>query len=51
MRSPDHIRSAVAFKLVETMDEVLEVALKPGESSTYLHRAQEEPQPPQPYTH
>jgi ATP-dependent Lon protease len=49
---PDHIRSAVEFKLVETMDEVLEVALKPGESSTYLRRAQEEqPQPPQPYTH
>jgi hypothetical protein len=35
------------------MDEVLEVALKPGESSTFLRRAQEEqqPQPPQPYTH
>ena len=49
---PDHIRSAVEFKLVETMDEVLEVALKPGESSTYLRRAQEEqPPPPQPYTH
>jgi ATP-dependent Lon protease len=49
---PEHIRSAVEFKLVETMDEVLEVALKPGESSTYLRRAQEEqPQPPQPYTH
>jgi ATP-dependent Lon protease len=49
---PEHIRDAVEFKLVETMDEVLEVALKPGESSTYLRRNQEE-QPPQPhpYTH
>jgi hypothetical protein len=28
---------------------VLEVALKPGESSTYLRRNQEEQ--PQPYTH
>ena len=52
---PEHIREAVEFKLVETMDEVLEVALKPGESTTYLRRAQEEqppqPPPPQPYTH
>ncbi|HZI89769.1 MAG TPA: endopeptidase La [Candidatus Polarisedimenticolia bacterium] len=51
---PEHIRDAVEFKLVETMDEVLEVALKPGESSTYLRRNQEsesQPQPPQPYTH
>jgi ATP-dependent Lon protease len=49
---PEHIRDAVEFKLVETMDEVLEVALKPGESTTYLRRNQEE-QPPQPhpYTH
>ena len=49
---PDHIREAVEFKLVETMDEVLEVALKPGDSSTYLRRNQEETPPPtQPYTH
>jgi len=48
---PDFIRDAVDFRLVETMDEVLEVALKPGESSTYLRRNQEEQQPPQPYTH
>ena len=50
---PDHVRDAVEFKLVETMDEVLEVALKPGDSSTYLRRNQEEqpPTPPQPYTH
>jgi ATP-dependent Lon protease len=49
---PEHIRESVQFKLVETMDEVLDVALKPGESSTYLRRNQEEPPPPpQPYTH
>jgi ATP-dependent Lon protease len=49
---PEHIREAVEFKLVETMDEVLEVALKPGESTTYLRRNQEEQPPqPQPYTH
>jgi len=49
---PEHIRESVEFKLVETMDEVLDVALKPGESSTYLRRNQEEQQPPpQPYTH
>jgi len=50
---PEHIREAVDFKLVEIMDEVLEVALKPGESSTYLRRNQEEQPPPQPqpYTH
>ncbi len=50
---PEHIREAVDFKLVETMDEVLEVALKPGESTTYLRRNQEEQPPPQPqpYTH
>jgi ATP-dependent Lon protease len=48
---PDFIRDAVDFRLVETMDEVLEVALKPGDSSTYLRRNQEEQQPPQPYTH
>ncbi|HMI31178.1 MAG TPA: endopeptidase La, partial [Candidatus Limnocylindrales bacterium] len=48
---PDFIREAVDFKLVETMDEVLEVALKQGDSSTYLRRNQEEQQPPQPYTH
>jgi ATP-dependent Lon protease len=48
---PEHIRESVEFKLVETMDEVLDVALKPGESSTYLRRNQEEPPPPQPYTH
>ena len=47
---PEHIREAVEFKLVETMDEVLEVALKPGDSSTYLRRNQDE-QPPQAYTH
>ncbi len=46
---PDFIRDDLQFKLVETMDEVLEVALKPGESSTYLRRNQEEQ--PQPYTH
>ena len=45
----DFIRDDLQFKLVETMDEVLEVALKPGESSTYLRRNQEEQ--PQPYTH
>jgi ATP-dependent Lon protease len=50
---PDFIREAVDFRLVETMDEVLEVALKQGDSSTYLRRNQEEqqPPPPQPYTH
>ncbi len=48
---PEHVRNAVEFKLVETMDEVLEVALKPGESTTYLRRNQEEQPPPQPYTH
>ncbi|HXF59604.1 MAG TPA: endopeptidase La [Candidatus Saccharimonadales bacterium] len=49
---PEHIRDAVEFKLVETMDEVLEVALKPGDSTAYLRRNQEEqPPPPQPYTH
>ncbi len=49
---PEHIRDSVEFKLVETMDEVLEVALKPSDSSTYLRRNQEEqPPPPQPYTH
>ncbi|HEY2924964.1 MAG TPA: endopeptidase La [Candidatus Eisenbacteria bacterium] len=46
---PEHVREDLQFKLVETMDEVLEVALKPGESSTYLRRNQEEQ--PQPYTH
>jgi ATP-dependent Lon protease len=46
---PDFIRDDLQFKLVETMDEVLEVALKPGESSTYLRRNQEVE--PQPYTH
>ncbi|TMQ58763.1 MAG: endopeptidase La [Candidatus Eisenbacteria bacterium] len=46
---PDFIREDLQFKLVETMDEVLEVSLKPGESSTYLRRNQEEQ--PHPYTH
>jgi ATP-dependent Lon protease len=46
---PDFIRDDLQFKLVETMDEVLEVALKQGESSTYLRRNQEIE--PQPYTH
>ena len=48
---PEHIRESVEFKLVETMDEVLDMALKPGESSTYLRRNQEEQPPQQPYTH
>jgi len=49
---PEHIREAVEFKLVETMDEVLDVALRQGESSTYLRRNQEaEPPQTQPYTH
>jgi ATP-dependent Lon protease len=48
---PEHVRDQVQFRLVETMDEVLEVALKPGDSTTYLRRNQEEQQPPQPYTH
>ena len=48
---PEHIRESVEFKLVETMDEVLDLALKPGESSTYLRRNQEEQPPQQPYTH
>ena len=46
---PDFIRDDLQFKLVETMDEVLEVALKQGDSSTYLRRNQEIE--PQPYTH
>ncbi|HYQ95531.1 MAG TPA: endopeptidase La [Candidatus Eisenbacteria bacterium] len=46
---PEHVRDELEFRLVETMDEVLEVALKPGESSTYLRRNQEDQ--PQPYTH
>jgi len=48
---PEHIRESVEFKLVETMDEVLDLALKPDESSTYLRRNQEEQPPQQPYTH
>ena len=29
---PDYVRQGVEFRLVETMDEVLEIALKPAET-------------------
>ncbi len=45
---PDFIREGLEFRLVETMDEVLEIALKPGEATNYIRNTPGE-QPP--YTH
>jgi ATP-dependent Lon protease len=35
---PDFVRNGVIFRLVETMDEVLEIALNPGESRQSVQR-------------
>jgi ATP-dependent Lon protease len=52
---PEFLKNAVQFKLVETMDQVLEIALNPGESRTIATQPAEEgePQPKaaQPYAH
>ena len=45
---PDFIREGLEFRLVETMDEVLEIALKPGDATNYIRNTPGE-QPP--YTH
>ena len=45
---PDFIREGLEFRLVETMDEVLDIALKPGDATNYIRNTSEQ-QPP--YTH
>ena len=39
---PDFVRNGVTFRLVETMDEVLEIALNPGESRQSVRRDPDE---------
>jgi ATP-dependent Lon protease len=39
---PDFVRQGVIFRLVETMDDVLEIALNPGESRESVTRSAEE---------
>ena len=39
---PDVVRNGVTFRLVETMDEVLEIALNPGESRQSVQRDPDE---------
>ena len=39
---PDFVRNGVTFRLVETMDEVLEIALNPGESRQSVQRDPDE---------
>jgi ATP-dependent Lon protease len=46
---PDFVRNGVTFRLVETMDEVLEIALNRSESRQIVHRDADEKQ--QPYAH
>jgi ATP-dependent Lon protease len=53
---PEYLKQAVQFRLVETMDQVLEIALNPGESRTIAARPADEaatqaPQAAQPYAH
>ena len=51
---PGFLKQAVQFRLVETMDQVLEIALNPSESRTIVARETEEkeqPQAAQPYAH
>ena len=42
---PDYLKQAVQFKLVETMDQVLEIALNTGESRSIVARPAEEVTP------
>jgi ATP-dependent Lon protease len=46
---PELVRNGVSFRLVETMDEVLEIALNRSESRQIVHRDEDEKQ--QPYAH
>jgi ATP-dependent Lon protease len=46
---PESVRSGVRFRLVETMDEVLEIALNPGESRQLVRADADEKS--QPYAH
>ena len=46
---PEFVRNKVTFRLVETMDEVLEIALNRSESRQIVHRDADEKQ--QPYAH
>ncbi|MGE5176064.1 MAG: endopeptidase La [Hyphomicrobiales bacterium] len=46
---PDHVKQGVAFRLVETMDEVLDIALNPGESRRIAARGPDDEQ--QAYAH
>jgi ATP-dependent Lon protease len=54
---PEYLKQAVQFRLVETMDQVLEIAMNPGESRSIAARPADEaaitqaPQAAQPYTH
>jgi ATP-dependent Lon protease len=51
---PGFLKQVVQFRLVETMDQVLEIALNPSESRTIVGRETEEkeqPQAAQPYAH
>jgi ATP-dependent Lon protease len=51
---PGFLKQAVQFRLVETMDQVLEIALNPSESRTIVAREsdeKEQPQAAQPYAH
>jgi ATP-dependent Lon protease len=46
---PEYVKQGVEFRLVETMDDVLEIALNPGDSRRIVSREAEEK--PQAYTH
>jgi ATP-dependent Lon protease len=56
---PDYLKQAVQFRLVETMDQVLEIAMKPSETGTIVARPADEtvaepppqPQAASPYAH
>ncbi len=54
---PEFLKNAVEFKLVETMDQVLEIALNPSDTRTIAARTAEgeegqpQPQAAQPYAH
>ena len=56
---PEFLKKAVQFRLVETMDQVLEIALNPSESRSIAARPADEAAPPappqpqaaQPYAH
>ncbi|MGE5179594.1 MAG: endopeptidase La [Bacteroidota bacterium] len=56
---PDYLKQAVQFRLVETMDQVLEIAMNPSESRALVARPADEtvaeqppqPQAAQPYAH